>query len=216
MDTLTEQTTPGAGQPQPADGAEAKPVQLPADGAGPLLERDYWGVIEGTERTPEETMEMVLLDFPRFSPEDLACFSRPDGGDAPLGVDERMDIQLKMAGHCDVRVTHVDERSLTLRTLEGHPEAGRITMGAYRDDDGNLVFRIRSRARAGSLIKYIGYELFGKEMQTQVWTTFIERVAEGVEGRLVDGVHTKSQEVEEKVTDAVVLDVPTFATKPTG
>ena len=50
------------------------------------------------------------------------------------------------------------QRSLTLGTLEGHPEAGRITFGAYRNDDGDVVFHIRSRARSSTLFNYVGFK----------------------------------------------------------
>ena len=49
-----------------------------------------------------------------------------------------------------VRVVDTNSLSLTLATDDGHPEAGRITFGVYPNDEGDIVFHIRSRARSGS------------------------------------------------------------------
>ena len=58
-----------------------------------------------------------------------------------------MHVHMRGIGDFGVVVSHVEDGSFTLRTLEGHPEAGRITFGASRDAAGHLVLRIRSRAR---------------------------------------------------------------------
>ena len=57
--------------------------------------------------------------------------------------------------------------------LTGHPEAGRITFGAYRTVDGDVVFHIRSRACSSSLFNYLGFLVGGDPMQTATWTDFV-------------------------------------------
>ncbi|MBW3623913.1 MAG: DUF1990 domain-containing protein [Armatimonadetes bacterium] len=184
------------------------------DGAGPLLQRDYWAVIEGTRCTPEELFRLVVEDFPAFAPGEIACFNYfPDGSAGPLDLDMEMAIEIRHAGICHVRVVHKDDRSLTLRTLDGHPEAGRITFGAYYDRTGRLKFRIRSRARSSDPLRYVGYQLFGKGMQTLTWVTFVERVAKASGGWIHGEVHVETNEVTDTLADQGELDTPTFVAK---
>jgi hypothetical protein len=64
------------------------------------------------------------------------------GGGKPgtLEVGDELDIHIRLAGDARVRVVHTCPCSITLATLEGHPEAWRITFGAYRDANGHVVF----------------------------------------------------------------------------
>jgi Domain of unknown function (DUF1990) len=155
-------------------------------GVGPLLQRDYWAVIEHCRLKPSEVMERVARHFPRFAPEELAAFRREGGREGPLEVGEELRVRIRMAGTFGVRVLHRDANSLTLGTLEGHPEAGRITFGAYRNERGDVLFHIRSLARSGSQGHYMGFLTAGEAMQTNTWTDFINNVActmgEGVVG----------------------------------
>lgn len=185
---------------------------IPAsEGAGPLLQRDYWAVIEGTGCTPESLFRQVVEDFPSFAPEEIACFTPyPEGTLGPLELNREMGIEIRAAGFCRVRVVHMDSRSLTLRTLDGHPEAGRITFGAYWDRTGRLKFRIRSRARSSDVLRYVGYSLFGKGMQTRTWVTFVERVAKACGGWIHGDVHVETHEAEDTLADCGELDTPTF------
>ncbi|MBV9468443.1 MAG: DUF1990 family protein [Abitibacteriaceae bacterium] len=190
-----------------------------SDGAGPLLQRDYWATIHGSACTPEEAVQKVLKDFPEFSPRHLAEFSgdtmsaEAETATKPLSLGDEMQIQIKMTGLSQVRIVHIDERSMTMRTLKGHPEAGRITFGAYYDAEDHLIFRIRSRARASSSLKYVGYELFGKAMQTEVWITFVQRVAEACGGTIQAEVQVNETEVSATVADTGELDTPTFVAR---
>ena len=121
---------------------------LPAtEGAGPLLQRDYWAVFAGCTLTPSDVIARVRERFCELPPDALVRFDAPDG----VGIDAELDIRIKPAQSCRVRVIHEDANSFTLGTLVGHPEAGRITFGAYRNPAGEVVFHIRSRARSSSL-----------------------------------------------------------------
>src|SRR5690349_15819348 len=75
------------------------------EGHGPLLQRDYWVVIQGGHCTPEQIMQEVKEQFPRFSPEELARFVHPSGGTAPLAVGDVMDIDITGDGKSQVRIT---------------------------------------------------------------------------------------------------------------
>src|SRR5215218_1888832 len=43
---------------------EQRPIQRPSDGTGPLLQRDYVVVLEGSGCTPEAAVEKIRSNFP--------------------------------------------------------------------------------------------------------------------------------------------------------
>ena len=139
-------------------------IQAASQGHGPLWQRDYHAQVMGCQSTPEQFIAMIRDDFPAFSPSELAAFTNEKS--TPLEVGDEMKVFIQGYGECGVRVVHLDARSLTLRTLQGHFEAGRITFGAYYQD-GNLIFRIRSRARSTDRLRHVGYQLIGKKLQKQ-------------------------------------------------
>jgi hypothetical protein len=180
---------------------------LPATrGAGPLLQRDYWGVFVGSALAPSEIMRHVKLHFCELPPASLVQFLAPTG----LHRTAELDIRILPAQSCRVRIMHEDAQSLTLATLEGHPEAGRITFGAYRNSAGDVIFHIRSRARSASLSQRVGFLAIGDAMQTNTWTDFINNVARGVGARIADVIHAETKEVEDSPEDDHPLESPTF------
>lgn len=182
---------------------------LPAtDGAGPLLQRDYWAVFAACPLKPSEVMDRVAGRFCELPPAALVDFA--PAGDGPLDQDAEIDINIKPAQHCRVRVIHRDRNSLTLGTLVGHPEAGRITFGAYCNPRGELIFHIRSRARSSSTGNLIGFMAIGDAMQTNTWTDFINNTAALLDTPITGVIHVEKQEVEEDAGDAGPLDAPTF------
>lgn len=196
-------------QAQPSSDGD---LQAPASGAGPLLQRDYWGVILNSRCRPSEVMREVTTRFTEFHARDIVTFTRSDGRDAGLDVGDCLDIQIRMAGVAHVRVVHITPCSITLATLIGHPEAGRITFGAYRNDDGDVIFHIRSRARSSSIWTYCGFLVGGDPMQTETWTTFINNVAatcgDGVAGSVQAATRTLPESEWQGADDS--MDEPTF------
>lgn len=182
-------------------------------GLGPMMQRDYWAVIDGCHCPPSGVLRMVASHFTELAPSDVVVFERdPDGPPGLLEVGDELDIRIRFSGKARVRVVHVDTCSLTLATLSGHPEAGRITFGAYRNGDGDVVFHIRSRARSSSLFSYIGFLTGGNPMQTTTWTDFVNAVAAtcgaGVRGE-VQAV-TQLQESVQLDEGDERMDRPTF------
>lgn len=169
-----------------------------ARGVGPLLQRDYWGVVAGCELRPSEVMKLVASRFPLFAPEDRVVFERTPGATGPLEVGEEMEVRIRMAGTARVRVLHRDATSLTLGTLPGHPEAGRITFGAYRNARGDVIFHIRSRARSSHRLDYAGFLTLGDPMQTDTWTDFVSCVAATAGSGVLAFVHAETAEVPDE------------------
>jgi hypothetical protein len=177
------------------------------DGVGPLLQRDYWAVVDGCRISCGDVMTLVRERFPGFPPEDLVRFEHPDPGRA-LEVGDELHIHIRMEGDTGVCVVHADDHSLTLATVQGHPEAGRITFGAYPNAAGDIVFHIRSCARSSSLFNRAGFLAAGDPMQTNTWTDFIDRLAHTVGDGVVGMIHADVKEIEDDEEDR--FDQPTF------
>jgi hypothetical protein len=181
-------------------GAEKLPLQTADVGYGPLLQRDYWAVIRDCRLRPTRIMALVASRFAEFAPEEICRFARRPGARGPLARSEELAIHIRGAGFCAVRVLHLDASSLTLATLPGHPEAGRITFGAYRNDRGEAVFHIRSRARASTARNYVGFLVVGEAMQTDTWVEFVNRVAATVGSGVRDVIHAETRALDERET----------------
>jgi hypothetical protein len=190
----------------------ADALQPAADGSGPLLQRDYWTVIEHCRCRPSEVITTVASRFSEFPPGDVVVFERSGAGSSRLAVGDELDIQIRLAGPARVRVVHTCPCSITLATMKGHPEAGRITFGAYRNDAGDVVFHIRSRARSSSFMTYLGFLVGGEPMQTETWTAFVNAVAltcgDGVAGE----IHAETTLLDADALESgdESLDCPTF------
>jgi hypothetical protein len=180
------------------------------EGVGPMLERDYWAEVAGAGLNPESIGESLRARFVEFAPPETARFERIADPGRPLEVGDELDIRIALQGHCRVRVVHHDARSLTLRTLEGHPEAGKITFGADCDDRGRVVFRILSRTRASGWLSYLGYVVLGKQMQSRCWIRFIDRLARECGGQVRGRIYVRTRRVEASPADRLGHDEPTF------
>ena len=189
---------------------ELRPVQYASQGVGRLFQRDYVGVVAQSRLTPEALLLRVRKDFPCFSPRELAVFSPPHGSPDALDVGDTMHVLIRGHGHCGVVCTLVDDLSFTVRTLQGHLEAGTNTFGACYDAAGRIVCRIRARSRIRDRVRYAGYLLLGIHAQTRIWTTFVERMAAASGGRIVGEVMTSTEEARELPIDRGEEEAPTF------
>jgi hypothetical protein len=190
----------------PLEFAVERELQAASQGVGPLLQRDYWAVFGECRRKPSELIAHLRDHFCELPPEELVTFTLRTG----LALGSELDIAIVPAHQACVRVVHEDAQSFTLATLEGHPEAGRITFGAYRNPKGDVIFHIRSRARSSSLPGYLGFLAIGDAMQTNTWTDFIANAAAVAEARIRGVIHADTQEVEPTAEDDHPLDTPTF------
>jgi hypothetical protein len=187
-------------------------LQPAASGIGTFLQRDYWAVIANCRVKPSEIAALIAARFPEFPPPETVVFERRGDGDGCLEVGEELDISIRLAGAARVRVVHKGTCSLTLATLAGHPEAGRITFGAYRNDRGDVVFHIRSRARSSTLFNYVGFRSAGDPMQTSTWTDFVNNVALTCGEGVLGVVHAETTTIrdDQVVGGDEAMDCPTF------
>ena len=185
------------------------------EGFGPLLEREYVAEVVEARKSAEEVGRMLRERFPEFAPTETAVFEC--SGDSPLlEVGDEMEINITLRGRCRVRIVHHDERSLTLRTLKGHPEAGRITFGADCGDDGRLTLKILSRTRASGIGNFVGYLLLGKQLQSRCWIKFLDRLATATGGRVEGRIRVRTRPVPEVPADRKGVDEPTFSCQRQG
>jgi hypothetical protein len=194
---------------------QAAELLLPDQGAGPLLQRDYWAVIQNSQRSPSQLMEWVARRFPEFAPKELCVFEPADPAreDEPVELGDELKVKIQGAGTFQVRCIHKDAQSLTLATLPGHPEAGRITFGAYRNGEGDVIFHIRSRARSGSTFHYVGFVAGGEAMQTNTWTEFVLRAAVSAGDGVVGAIHADTTELQGEPDDGDPEHGPTFVAR---
>ena len=181
-------------------------------GFGPLLQRDYWAIIRDCRLSCEEVAAQVRSWFAVFPPEAYVRFSGAKPPGAPLEVGDRLEVKIGLAGRTAVRVVHLDRNSITVCTVAGHPEAGRITFGAYRNRRGDVVFHIRSRARSSSRLRRLAFRVIGDPMQTNTWTDFIDRLAHTVGTGVIGAIHAETRVVHD-VQDDVALFAPTFVAR---
>lgn len=184
-----------------------------SEGSGPFLQRDYWAVIENCRLSPTEVAAFVRENFVDFPPSALVTFKHRREGDRALRMGDDLDVRIRMAGKSGVRVVHIDDNSMTICTLKGHPEAGRITFGSYRNDRGDVIFHIRSRARSGSRVSYTGFLTLGDPMQTNTWTDFIDRLANCVGDGVIGAIYSEITPIHEPNGEDEIIDAPTFVAK---
>jgi hypothetical protein len=185
-----------------------------ARGVGLLLQRDYWAVIDGCRLSPSALLDELADHFAAFAPPDVVTFGRADGSARPLESGDVLEVRIRGAGTFRVCVACRTTQTLTLATLAGHPEAGRITFGAYRNDYGDVIFHIRSRARSSTRAHYLGFLAMGEAMQTATWADFVTSVAftfgEGVIGYVhVETARIRGRRADE--TDASALSATFIA-----
>ena len=192
--------------------AESVRLQPASEGVGPLMQRDYWAVLQGCALSPHELISRVRKQFLDFPPEKLVVFRRLEGGHQRLEVGDELEVALHMKAPVKVRVIHLNDNSITLGTAEGHPEAGRITFGSYRNAHEDVLFHIRSRARSASLVDYAGFLVTGDPMQTNTWTGYIDSLAHLVGDGVKGPIHVEEQKVDQEDDDRT-MDAPTFTAR---
>jgi hypothetical protein len=166
--------------------------QPAAQGAGPKLERRYFIDVERPHLTPVQLMAAVQADLPSFSPGLLADFERTRGTEGSLGVGDEFHIKILGPWNGSVRVTQVSPTAFEFVTLEGHPEAGRISFEVHPLDGrpDALRFEIHSVARSRDGLVAFAYDTIGggKLMQEATWVEFCERVAQAGGGQALGPV----------------------------
>jgi len=172
------------------------------EGAGPLLHRRYEIELPDRAVSSDMVLRLMQLHLTELTPAALAEFEKSSGSDNVFGVGDEYDITMLGPWNGAVRVSEVTRDSFTLVTLDGHPEAGHITFSVEDDatSQGLIQVRIESWARSRDGLVAAAYDTLkiGKQVQTEVWITFLQRLAElaGVSTRPEVRITTVSHDAE--------------------
>ncbi len=173
----------------PTHGVDAGPdAQLVHDGSGPLVHRRYDVLITGTTLGAGALLQLLQRHLSELAPAALAHFEKSEGRDGLTRVGDEYEITMLGPWNGRVRVIESATRHFTLVTLDGHPEAGHITFSVepVGNPPDTLRVLIESRARARDSVVELAYGTLGvgKQVQTEVWITFLQRLSAlaGVEG----------------------------------
>lgn len=156
-------------------------VQAENTGTGALFHRLYEVLLTGTGLTSRAALQLMHRHMTDLSPSPLAHFEKSAGGDGLLRVGDEYDITMLGPWNGTVRVIESTLDHFTLVTLDGHPETGHITFRVVTDDGtpDALRVQIESWARARDAIVHAAYATLriGKQIQTEVWITFLQRLS---------------------------------------
>ena len=164
--------------PPRADGPDLQPLR---GGAGEVFHRRYEVVLTGITSSSADVMRLMQRHLAELAPSMLAHFEKSSGADGLLRVADEYDITMLGPWNGTVRVSESSSESFTLVTLDGHPEAGHITfsVAAHGSDQHAVRVRIESWARARDSVVAAAYGTLGigKQVQTEVWITFLQRLS---------------------------------------
>jgi hypothetical protein len=172
-------------------------LQRASAGSGAAFHRLYRVRVERPVLDSHELMAIILNDPNVACPLEIARFEREDAS-RPIELGDEMRVRLPGAWNGPVRATEVETHSLRLSTLRGHMEAGEIEFRA-RDHDGELIFEIESWARSGDPVFDFLYDRLGiaRELQTDMWAFFLERVAQISGGSAAHGIEVHTRRCED-------------------
>ncbi|MES3034339.1 MAG: DUF1990 family protein [Gemmatimonadota bacterium] len=176
-------------------GADTQPA---SEGSGALVHRRYEIELPDRAVTRDIVLRLMQLHLTELAPAALANFEKSEGTDEVFRIGDEYEITMLGPWNGRVRVAEMTRDSFTLVTLAGHPEAGHITFSVQEDarSHGNLLVRIESWARSRDALVAAAYGALriGRQVQTEVWITFLQRLAvlAGVQTRPEVSITTES------------------------
>ncbi|MGH8903799.1 MAG: DUF1990 family protein [Egibacteraceae bacterium] len=195
--------------PLPAEVVDDR-LRQPDDGVGPLFHRCYRARICAAKRSPEELVARIAENPNRVCPAEVAVFRKVRGAKGRMEVADEYVIRMPGPWNGPVRVVDRTPTSFRFATLQGHLEAGQIEFRASTEN-GHLVFEIESWGRSADRLSDLLYDRLrlAREVQLNMWTHFLQRVAQVTGGRMTGGieVHT-SRGQETQVVDERLLAHP--------
>ena len=154
-------------------------------GSGSVFHRRYEVKLTEIAIDSAALLQLMQRHIAELSPSLLAHFEKSAGHDDLLRVDDEYEITMLGPWNGRVRVAESTPESFTLVTLAGHPEAGHITFSVSPSQPDACCVCIESWARSRDGIVATAYATLGigKQMQTEVWVTFLQRLSEMAGGR---------------------------------
>lgn len=183
--------------PLPAEVVDDR-LRQPDDGVGPLFHRRYRAHICAAKRSPERLMARIAENPNRVCPIEVAVFRKVHGAKGGMEVGDEYVIRMPGPWDGPVRVVDRTPTSFRFATLKGHLEAGQIEFRAGREN-GHLVFEIESWARSADRLSDLLYDRLrlAREVQLNLWTHFLQRVARVTGGRMTGGIDVRTSRGKE-------------------
>ncbi len=177
------------GHVRPGDASERPPApsatesvdaQAADTGSGALIHRQYEVVLPLHALQASDLLRLMQRHLTELAPTALAEFEKSAGSETVFAVGDEYDITMLGPWNGRVRVCDLTANAFTLITLDGHPEAGHITFTAEDHSGGERKARVRieSWARARDAVVNTAYATLGigKQVQAEVWITFLQRL----------------------------------------
>lgn len=179
--------------------ADSLPENLPSDGVGPLREKLFWADIIGSRMSCQGLFDYFCEHFAEIMPIDVGV----EPG-TPTRIAEGLTITMKLPlrGNVQVRVEQIDENSVTLATLEGHPIAGTVRF-RFIPRGESVCFEIQVLDRSGNLVDLLAMESFGQFVQDTNWMLVVERVVKASGGTAAGGIQRDVDKLRGDAAEAV-------------
>jgi uncharacterized protein YbjT (DUF2867 family) len=172
--------------------ADALPELTPKEGVGEMKRKQFWADIVGAPYTPEGLFEMFRANFNELTPMHLPVGVEP-GTMAAIEQGATLTMSMPARGTVQVRVEEINERRMTLVTVEGHALAGAVRFLTEQRGDA-VRFQIEVYDRPASVVDWVMMHPIGDSVQSRTWEETVERVVLASDGLAVNGVE-KSETV---------------------
>ena len=198
MSRVTTNVSPDAALPA-APAVHDTDVRSVYGGTGCIFHRRYEIALAGVALRNDEVLRLMQRHLADLAPSMLAHFEKTTGSDTGLRVGDEYEITMLGPWNGLVRVVESTFESFTLATLDGHPEVGHITFSVVHSAEATdpLIVRIESWARARDALVAAAYGKIGigKQMQTEAWITFLQRLSALAGVKETPEVHIIDEEI---------------------
>jgi len=166
--------------------ADSQPELLPEEGIGALRRKRFWADIERSRLSPELLFRHFVSHFADCTPWHVNLEAEPGTPKIPeLGA--VLTISLPLRGNVQIRIVELEERRMTVCTVEGHPLAGAVRFLAEARGP-NVRFEVQVYDRAANLADWLVMNPIGARLQNATWHETVERVLKESGGRAPRGV----------------------------
>jgi NADH dehydrogenase len=175
--------------------ADSQPERLPEEGVGALRRKRFWADIEGSDMTPDVLFRHFVSHFAECTPWHVDLEAEPGTPHVPeLGA--VLTIALPMRGNVQIRIVELEERRMTVCTVEGHPLAGAVRFLAEERGE-RARFEVQVYDRASNLADWLVMNPIGARLQNATWHETVERVVKESGGRAPNGVEHEFAKLDE-------------------
>jgi anti-anti-sigma factor len=147
----------------------------PIQGFGQLWEKTYRLDLSDTKLSPNQLIDILENNFPKFQPPENRFFPSKAG----IKTGEVVLINADTPGGLvatGILVLYAGKDTFTFITPQGHPEAGWVTFKSF-EEKGHVIMQIKGLARASDPVFEIAFRAAGSKLQRQIWTHVLESLA---------------------------------------